>query len=261
MPPNTTGLIPEYLTNETDLLGAAVRRSFSPASALSRLTNLTVQCGPTATAVELPPPAGGGGFAFDAVVLEEDMRRANQRIAGYTLETCAHPGGKKCSESEWETITQSRTGGGGRQTVALGLTIGRKVIERGFNGTDALTIHATGLRFRCTTAFPAGTTTAYLKSFSAHKMQPPPGWPKPPPKPFNCSIFEPPCTCKGMADFYGVGPPPGLGGFGCAPRAAQDWWVKDKVPCARSPMKDSCCQQADYTKKHKPFPGCAHPMG
>jgi hypothetical protein len=23
-------------------------------------------------------------------------------------------------------------------------------------------------------------------------------------------------------------------------------------------MKDSCCQAADYTKKHKPFPGCAH---
>ena len=85
IPPNTTGLIPEYLTKETDLLGAAVKRSFSPASALARLTNITVQCGPTAPPIELPPPVGG--FAFDAVVLEEDMRRANQRIAGYTLQT------------------------------------------------------------------------------------------------------------------------------------------------------------------------------
>jgi alpha-L-fucosidase len=79
MPPNTTGIIPEYLTNQTDSLGAAVNRSFSPASALARITNdpdpdiLTVQCSPTAPPIELPPPAGG--FAFDAVVLEEDMRR------------------------------------------------------------------------------------------------------------------------------------------------------------------------------------------
>lgn len=248
MPPNTTGLIPEYLTNETDLLGAAVNRSFSPASALARLTNLTVHCGPTAAPIELPSPAGG--FAFDAVVLEEDMRRANQRIAGYTLQTCAKTGGK-CSDGEWTTITRN---GGGTQTFALGVTVGRKVIERGFNGTDALTIYATGLRFRCTAAFPAGTTTAYLKSFSAHKMQPPPCWPKTPPKPFNCSAFEPPCTCKGMADYYGVAER--LGGMGCAPQDAIDWWIKNKVPCARSPMKDSCCQVADYTTKNRPFPGC-----
>ena len=108
------------------------------------------------------------------------------------------------------------------------MTVGRRVIERGFNGTDALTIHAAGLRFRCTAAFPAGTSTAYLKSFSAHKMQPPPCWPKPPPTPFNCSVFEPPCTCKGMADYYGVAER--LGGMGCAPQAAIDWWTKDKVP-------------------------------
>jgi hypothetical protein len=127
MPPNTTGLIPEYLTNETDLLGAAVKRSFSPASALARLTNLTVQCGPTASPIELPPPAAGG-FAFDAVVLEEDMRRANQRIAGYTIQTCTKAGGN-CSDSEWATITRN---GGGNQTVALGVTVGRKVIERGY---------------------------------------------------------------------------------------------------------------------------------
>ena len=86
-------------------------------------------------------------------------------------------------------------------------------------------------------------------------MQPPPCWPKSPSsKPFNCSIFEPPCTCRGMADYYGVAER--LGGMGCAPPDAIAWWIKDKVPCARSPMKDSCCQVADYTKKNRPFPGC-----
>ena len=132
----------------------------------------------------------------------------------------------------------------------------RKVIERGFNGTDGLTIHATGLRFRCTAAFPPGTSTAYLKSFSAHKMRPPPCWPIPPPPspstPFNCSVFE--CSCKGMADYYGVAER--LGGFGCAPQAAIAWWTTGKVPCAQSPMPDSCCQVSDYTTKNAPFPGC-----
>ena len=185
MPPNSTGVIPEYLTNQTDILGIAINRSFSPASALARITNnpdagtgtgtgtdndmdtantnstdtangMIVQCGPTAAPVELPPPVGG--FAFDAVVLEEDMRHANQRIAGYTLEICTKVGGS-CSENEWVGITGNV---GGNQTVTLGVTVGRKVIERGFDGTDGLTIHATGLRFRCTAAFPAGTTTAYV---------------------------------------------------------------------------------------------------
>jgi hypothetical protein len=218
-------------------------------------------------------------------VLEEDLYRANQRISGYVLQTCAKADGKCSDDSEWATITSTHNGGGSssRQTVELGVTVGRKVIERGFNGTDGLTIRATGLRFRCTSAFPAGTSTAYLKRFSAHKMQPPPCWPKPSaPKPFNCSVFEPPvrpivlskacnnsvllsdtvsnklpvsqCTCKGMADYYGVAER--LGGMGCAPPDAIAWWIKDKVPCARSPMKDSCCQVADYTKKNKPFPGC-----
>ena len=169
---------------------------------------------------------------------------------GYTLEICTKVGGN-CSDSEWAGITSNA---GGNQTVTLGVTVGRKVIERGFNGTDGLTIHAAGLRFRCTAAFPAGTTTAYLKSFSVHKMQPPPCWPKPVVAPFNCSVFEPPCTCKGMADYYGVAER--LGGMGCAPPAAIAWWKTDKVPCARTPMPDSCCQVSAYTTKNAPFPGC-----
>ena len=64
---------------------------------------------PTAPAIELPSPAGG--FVFDAVVLEEDMRRANQRIAGYTLEACTKAG-DKCSDGDWAAITQSATGWG-----------------------------------------------------------------------------------------------------------------------------------------------------
>ena len=53
---------------------------------------------------------------MDAEVLEEDMCRANQRIAGYTLEACTKAG-DKCSDGDWAAITQSVTGGG-RQTVA-----------------------------------------------------------------------------------------------------------------------------------------------
>ena len=150
----------------------------------------------------------------------------------------------------WTTITGD--GADRRQTVTLGQTIGRRVIERGFNGTNGLTIVATGLRFRCTAAFPAGTTEAYLKSFSAHKMKPPGGWPAPAPKPFDCEAFN--CTCQGMADFYGVGA--SRGSFGCAPPAAQEWWQKQHKPCAQPGY--SCCSAASYTKNHAPFPGCKH---
>jgi hypothetical protein len=193
MPPNSTGVIPEYLTNETAHLGRAVKASFSPESALARLADQAVECGANAPALVLPPPAAGAMLDFDAVVLEEDMRKGNQRIGGYELQTCSLVGGK-CSESQWENLTARN------QTVRLGVTIGRKVIERGFGGKNGLTVSATGLRFRCTAAFPAGTTTAYLKSFSAHKMKPPLGWPKyvpPPPPPWTgCKVFN--CTCKGM---------------------------------------------------------------
>jgi hypothetical protein len=130
----------------------------------------------------------------------------------------------------------------------LGVTIGRKVIERGFNNTNGLSISATGLRFKCNAAFPAGTTTAYIKSFSAHKMAPPAGWPRPP---FNCHQFN--CTFKGMADYYGVGSD-GNGGWGCAPPDAQNWWIHDAVPCEDPSY--SCCAASDYTKNKPPFPGC-----
>ena len=123
------------------------------------------------------------------------------------------------------------------------------MIERGFNGTDGLTITATGLRFRCTSSFPAGITTAYLKSFSAHKIQAPAGWPKPP---FDCTPFN--CTCKGEADYYGI-----RGGlFGCAPAGAQDWWMHKAKPCEQPGY--SCCAVSDYTKKNAPYPGCK-PVG
>ena len=179
----------------------------------ARITDKTVQCSQHAAPLELPPPAGGGPFEFDAVVLEEDLSIGNQRIAGYELQACSMSGG--CTESQWTTITGE--GAEPRQPVVLGVTVGRRVIERGFNGTNGLTVRPAGLRFRCTAAFPAGTTTAHLRSFSAHKMKPPPGWPKPAPKPFDCELFG--CTCKGMADFYGVRTAPR--GFGCAPTAAQ----------------------------------------
>ncbi len=240
MPPNTTGIIPEYLYNETAQLGAATRASFSAESALARLVNQTVECGPSAAPLLLPPPAGG--LLFDAVVLEEDLARGNQRVAGYKLETCSVPGGA-CAEEQWQTIT-----GHGLQTIVLGATVGRRVIERGFNRTNGLSISASGLRFTCTAAFPAGVTTAFLRSFSAHKMVPPPGWPAPP---FDCSAFN--CTCKGMADYYGVGASGGAG-WGCAPQAAQTWWVDDAVPCEQPGY--SCCAASDYTKKQPPFPGC-----
>jgi hypothetical protein len=238
MPPNTTGIIPEYLANETSLLGRATRASFAPASAQARLVNATVACGADAPPLLLPPPAGG--FAFDAVVLEEDLARGNQRIAGYELQVCD----AGCAdEAQWRALT-----GPGLQTVVLGVTVGRRVIERGFNRSDGRTIAAAGLRFRCTAAFPAGTTTAYLRSFSAHKMAPPPGWPAPP---FDCNVFN--CTCKGMADWYGVGAD-GDAGWGCAPAPAQNWWVHEAVPCEQPGY--SCCAASDYTKKQPPFPGC-----
>jgi hypothetical protein len=237
VPPNTTGIIPEYLYNETALLGRATRASFSPASAQSRLVNQTVDCGAGAAPLLLPPPAGG--FAFDAVILEEDIGLGNQRIAGYELQTCSEPGGA-CAEAQWVSITAP-----GTQTVSLGVTVGRRVIERGFNRTDGASVIATGLRFRCTAAFPAGTSQAFLRSFcerarararararlgttrahhppdpraAAHKMVPPPGWPIPPPPPYDCHAFN--CTCKGMADYFGVGAG-GNAGWGCAPADAQ----------------------------------------
>lgn len=242
MPPNTTGIIPEYLYNETVQLGRAVNASFSPSSAQARLVNQTVLCGSAVQALELPPPPTG--FLFDAVVIEEDIGRGNQRIAQYELQTCSEPGGS-CSEAQWETLT------GSNQTVTLGVTVGRRVIERGFDGTDGLSISATGLRFRCTASFPASenVTEAYLRSFSAHKMQPPPGWPVPP---FNCSRFN--CTCSGMADYYGVGASGG-NAWGCAPPPAQHWWVNDARPCEQPGY--SCCSASHYTKKHPPFPGCS----
>ena len=243
MPPNTTGVIPDYLSNETALLGRATRASFSAASAQARVENVTVACGASAAPLELPPPAGG--FAFDAVVLEEDLRRGNQRIAAYELHVCGEPGGA-CAEAQWASITAP-----GTQTVSLGSTVGRRVIERGFNRSDGATVSATGLRFRCTAAFPAGTAEAYLRSFSAHKMAPPPGWPRPPPPPFDCRAFN--CTCKGMADFYGVGAGGGAN-WGCSPPGAQTWWVSEAVPCEQPGY--SCCAASDYTKKTPPFPGC-----
>jgi hypothetical protein len=175
MPPNSTGLIPEYLTNESAQLGRAVKASFSPDSAVSRLVNQTVSCGLDAPALLLPAPAAGGELAFDAVVLEEDIAKGNQRIAGYQLQTCHVPGGA-CSEGEWLTVAGANATL--PQTITLGVTIGRRVIERGFNGSNGLTIRAAALRFRCTEAFPAGVTSAFLRSFSAHKMVPPAGWPK-----------------------------------------------------------------------------------
>ena len=242
MPPNTTGVIPEYLANETALLGAAVAASFSPASAQARVVGQTVACGPGAAPLALPAPPGG--FDFDAVVLEEDLARGNQRIAGYELQTCA--AAANCgAEAGWATIT-----GAGLQPVVLGVTVGRRVVERGFNNSNGQQQRASGLRFRCTAAFPPGVDTAYLASFSAHKMAPPPGWPRPPPAPFNCTPFG--CTCKGMADYYGVGEHGS--GWGCAPAGAEEWWVKEALPCQQPGY--SCCLASDYTKNKPPFPGC-----
>ena len=76
-------------------------------------------------------------------------------------------------------------------------------------------------------------------------------WRRLPKEPFtNCSAFG--CTCKGAADFYGIGA--SHGSFGCAPKAAQQWWIHEAKPCA-SP--GSCCTAGDYTKKSAPFPGCS----
>jgi hypothetical protein len=245
MPPNSTGLIPAYLTNETAQLGAAVAASFSPASALARAVNLTLACGEGAPALPLPLPPSG--ITFDAVVLEEDLGRGGQRIAGYELQACSAAGGACGSESQWRAITGADSPQ--QPQHQLGVSIGRRVIERGLGNGSSSSIFATGLRLRCTAAFPPGTAVAYLQSFSAHAMQPPPGWPTPP---FSCAAFN--CTCRGMADWFGVGAD-GRGGWGCAPPAAQQWWVSDAQPCQQPGY--SCCAATDYTKKHAPFPGCS----
>ena len=39
--------------------------------------------------------------------------------------------------------------------------------------------------------------------------------------PFDCKAFG--CTCKGMGTYYGVNH---VRGFGCAPPAAENWWVE-----------------------------------
>lgn len=241
MPPNSTGVIPDYLTNETAQLGAAVAASFAPATALARLENATVACGAGAAPLILPLPQGG--IDFDAVVLEEDLAAGGQRVAAYALQLCAAPDGACSDEAAWTTITNSN------QTVTLGATIGRRVIERGFFGGNGVSVHATGLRLQCAAAFPAGTAAALIRTFSAHKMAPPRGWPKPP---FSCSIFG--CTCTGMADYYGVGASGGSA-WGCAPAAAQEWWIRDAKPCAQPGY--SCCPASAYTKRHAPFPGCS----
>jgi hypothetical protein len=233
MPPDTTGQVPAYFVNETDQLGAAVAASFSPASAQARVVDQAVACGAGAAALALPPPPGG--FAFDAVILEEDLARGNQRIAGYVLQTCSAPGGA-CAEAQWVNLT------GAGQTEVLGVTVGRRVIERGFGGANGLTINATGLRFRCTASFPAGAG-AFLRSFSAHKMVPPRGWPAPP---FNCSVFG--CTCRGEADYYGIGAR-GASAWGCAPEAAQKWWINDATPCEQPGY--SCCAASVRVRRRR----------
>eukprot|EP01046_Picozoa_sp_COSAG06_P008405 COSAG06_NODE_424_length_15925_cov_10.806079_6_plen_155_part_00 len=85
--------------------------------------------------------------------------------------------------------------------------------------------------------------------YPATRPPPPPG--AAPKHPFtNCSAFG--CTCKGAADYYGIGGG-GHATFGCADKGAQQWWVHEAKPCA-SP--GSCCTAADYTKKAAPYPGC-----
>jgi hypothetical protein len=229
------------LTNETKQLGQAVKDSFSAGGAgeLVRVADVTVACSATASPVVLAIPDGKG---FDAVVLEEDLQKGNQRIASYELQTCSTV---SCGdETAWVAL---------QGFPQLGLTVGRKVIERGFSNGTA---RATRVRFRCTAASKASgdasDVTAYLKSFSVHKMSPPAGYV--PPVPFDCKVFG--CTCKGMADYYGIGPPPGLGGFGCATATAEKWWVSEAKPCSQPGY--SCCAASDYTKKSKPFPGCQH---
>ena len=159
MPPNSTGVIPDYLTNETAQLGAAVAASFAPATALARLENATVACGAGAAPLVLPIPQGG--IDFDAVVLEEDLAAGGQRVAGYALQVCAAPDGACGDEAAWATITNSN------QTVTLGATIGRRVIERGFFGGNGVSVHATGLRLQCAAAFPAGTAAALVREIRA----------------------------------------------------------------------------------------------
>jgi hypothetical protein len=175
------------------------------------------------------------------------MVQANQKIASYELQICQKAVASDClGESDWATI---------QGYPQLGLTVGRKVIERGFvnnatNGADGIS-GASAVRFRCTSASLAAgepNTTAFLKTFSAHKMRPPSGY-----QPWiGCKVFN--CSCKGMANYYGVGAPSSKGGFGCAPQPAQNWWVHEAKPCAQPGY--SCCSASDYTKNHAPFPGC-----
>lgn len=64
---------------------------------------------------------------------------------------------------------------------------------------------------------------------------------------WSCNLL-PACTCAAMGNFYGVGPAPfGRGGFGCAPAAAQHWWV-DQMNCTA----------AGYATQ-KAHPGCPSP--
>lgn len=60
--------------------------------------------------------------------------------------------------------------------------------------------------------------------------------------PFDCTVFG--CTCKGMGNYYGIGPAPGCGVWGCAPSDAQAWW-----------MNAMDCQVGDYATSAV-HPGC-----
>lgn len=186
-----------------------------------------------------------------STVLCTCVMQANQKVASYELHVCQKAAAKDClGESDWAAL---------HGYPQLGLTVGRKVIERGFaNATGGGAISgASALRFRCTSASLASgepNNTAFLRSFSAHKMRPPPGYVRPsPPVPWGgCKVFN--CTCKGMANYYGVGAPPSKSGWGCAPAPAQNWWVHEAKPCAQPGY--SCCTTSDYTRHEAPFAGC-----
>lgn len=184
------------------------------------LQNITTQCGPDAEPVILEDAEVGATLPpFDAVILQEDLGRG-QFIAGYTLQYCTKAGGARlCTTHEdWHTL---------QGKPILGVTVGRKVIERGFGLVD----NATALAFSCKSA-AVNATHAYLRAFATHRIQAPVGWPgccrpmPPPPAHWSCTLFG--CTCAAMGNYYGLGPPPnGLGGWGCAVNmpAAQAWWV------------------------------------
>ena len=65
-----------YLANETRQLGLAVKQSFSVGGIgqLALLENLTVACDAKADPIVLNLPTGS---VFDAVVLQEDLRKVN----------------------------------------------------------------------------------------------------------------------------------------------------------------------------------------